>query len=949
MIRQTSLKSVLILGASLATLSAAYAKAADAPATTVASPSNASDADTVNQVVVTGFRSSLAKALNAKRSETSEIDSILAEDIGKFPDLNLAESLQRIPGVAITREGGEGRQITVRGLGPQYTRTRINGMEATASIGSPDNDGGVNRSRSFDFTVFASDLFSKLEVHKTAEGSLDEGSIGATVDLHSAQPFDYKPKTLIVSAKADYNDQASTTGPRLSAILADTSNDGKFGVLASVSYSHRKFTDNGFSTVRWDEASVLSTGGTSAKPLVGFGSVSGTNCQVYPLPAACAAADSAFHPRFPRYDLYQNDQDRLGASLSLQWRPDDHHVISADLLHSRWDATREENYIEAPGFSGTGKCTSAATCTSIANIAIVSDTINSLGVMTSGTFNGVDVRTEQRFDKMHTEFDQATLSSVDHWTSKFWTESLLGVNVSDFSNPVQTTLGWDNYNVQGFSYAFNGLSTTPTLNFGSGNLSSTGPWVLTEVRERPQTANNGFATLAETAHFDWSSNIKLSGGASYKEYEFKTSSLRLANGESVTASNAYASLRSVPLTSYGSAQSANGVSWYAPDVAAAATALGLNTSSLFALNTLSDLGNNFSIKEKDSGVFVQADFVYPLLGRDLRGNVGMRGVQTEQHSNGFEYVGGVLSPVVANHKYSEGLPSINLAWDTTDKSVLRLSAARVMTRPDLTSLVGSTSVTVSGTSYTVKTGNPNLKPFLANSYDLAYEFYPMRGAIVSLAAFRKDIISLVTTSTLNIPFTGNPFGIPDSAAAAACGTTPGCNASDTWSFSAPQNTHGGHVIGMELNYQQPFSFLPGLLRHTGLLANFTAVNSRVNYPNGSAGLVTGQLLGLSRGAANATLYYEDDKWSVRVSEAYRSKYLTKIPGQEVGTNADGFASTTNVDASIQYTVTHHLKLTFEGVNLTNQAEQEFDDTSRLMPYYVHKTGREFLLGARYQF
>ena len=940
-IRDT-LKLALSVGASMGALAVATTvAAADSGAPTAPS--------TVEEVVVTGFRSSLAKAILEKRQQTSEVDAILAEDIGKFPDLNLAESLQRIPGVAITREGGEGRQITVRGLGPQYTRTRINGMEASASIGSPDNDGGVNRSRSFDFTVFASDLFSKLEVHKTSEGDIDEGSLGATVDLHSAQPFDYKPKTLILSAKADYNDQSGSTGPRLSAIVADTSDDGKFGVLASLSYSHRKFSDNGFSTVRWDEAKVLSTGGTTAAPLVGFGSVMGTNCQVYPLPAACVAADSALHPRFPRYDLYQDDQGRLGASLSLQWRPTDQHQISFDLLHSRWDATRQEDYIEAPGFSGTGKCSSAATCTSVANIAVLADTINSLGVMTAGTFNGVDVRTEERFDKMHTEFDQATLSSVDHWTPKLWTETLVGVNASNFANPVQTTLGWDNYNVQGFSYAFNGLGGTPTLNFGSANLSATGPWVLTEVRSRPQTADNDFATVAETAHYDWSANLKFSGGASFKEYEFKTTSLRLVNGESVTATNAYASLRSLALSSYGASHTANGVTWFAPSVGSAGDPLSLESSSLFALNTLGDLGNNFSIKEKDTGAFVQGDFVYPILGRDLRGNLGMRGVETEQNSNGFEYVGGVLSPVVANRSYAEGLPSANFAWDATDKSVLRLSAARVMTRPDLTSLVGSTSVTVSGTSYSVKTGNPLLKPFLANSYDMAYEFYPMRGAILSVAVFRKDIISLVTTNTLNIPFSGNPFGVPDSAAASACGSTPGCSAAATWAFSVPTNTHGGHVIGMEVNYQQPFTFLPGFLRHTGLLANFTAVNSRVNYPNGSGGYVTGQLLGLSRGAANATLYYEDDKWSIRVSEAYRSKYLSKVPGQEVGTNADGFGGTNNVDASIQYTLTSHLKFTLEGVNLTNQAEQEFDDTSRMLPYYVHKTGREFLAGARYQF
>jgi hypothetical protein len=304
----------------------------------------------------------------------------------------------------------------------------------------------------------------------------------------------------------------------------------------------------------------------------------------------------------------------------------------------------QEDYIEAPGFSGTGKCTSAATCTSVANIAVLANTIDALGVMTAGTFNGVDVRTEERYDKMHTEFDQLTVNSVDHWSSKPVDEYLLGVNASNFANPIQTTLGWDNYNVQGFSYAYSGLGSMPTLNFGSGNLSPTGPWVLTGVRQRPQTADNSFATVAETAHYDWSSNLKFTGGASFKEYAFKTTSLRLTNGKSVGSTGAYASLRAIPLAGYGNGHIADGVTWFGPSVSAAMSALGLNTSSLFTLSTLGDLGNNFSIKEKDTGAFVQADFVYSLLGHDLRGNIGMRGVRREQHSNGYQYVGGVSEP-----------------------------------------------------------------------------------------------------------------------------------------------------------------------------------------------------------------------------------------------------------------------------------------------------------------
>ena len=167
-------------------------------------------------------------------------------------------------------------------------------------------------------------------------------------------------------------------------------------------------------------------------------------------------------------------------------------------------------------------------------------------------------------------------------------------------------------------------------------------------------------------------------------------------------------------------------------------------------------------------------------------------------------------------------------------------------------------------------------------------------------------------------------------------------------FSVPVNTSGGWVEGAEVNYQQPFTFLPGLLRHTGMLANFTYVDSSVLYPNGAL-FVKNQLLGLSKYSANGTLYYEDDRWSARVSVSYRSKYLARVPGQETGTDADGFDATVNVDASVQYTINAHLKATLEGVNLTDQYESEFNDTTKDLPYYYHHTGREVLFGVRYQY
>jgi iron complex outermembrane receptor protein len=173
-------------------------------------------------VVVTGFRASLGSAINVKRRANGVVDVIKAEDIADFPDANLAESIQRVPGVSIARDAGEGRQITVRGLGPQFTRVRINGVEGQSTASGTDSSGGANRNRAFDFNVFASELFNSITVRKTASAQTEEGSLGATVDLQTGRPFDYKGSTLVISAQQGYNDLSKSWDPRFAALASNT-------------------------------------------------------------------------------------------------------------------------------------------------------------------------------------------------------------------------------------------------------------------------------------------------------------------------------------------------------------------------------------------------------------------------------------------------------------------------------------------------------------------------------------------------------------------------------------------------------------------------------------------------------------------------------------------------------------------------------------------------------
>src|ERR1700730_10364832 len=343
------------VAAAVAAILAAHSGAARA-ADEAQGPQAAAPVISLEEVIVTGYRKSLNAALDLKRDAVGSVDQIVAEDIAAFPELNLAESIQRIPGVSIQRDAGEGRQISVRGLGPQYTRVRINGMEALTTVSTSDANGGTNRDRSFDFNVFASELFNNITVHKTSSADIDEGSLGATVDLRIARPFDYNGFTAVVGAKENYNDLAGTLMPRYSGLISDTFMNGKFGALVSVAYQKRAIVDDGSGTVRWMNGQQIQADLTKANPgsIVASPANDFTKLGAGYTGPSLAQLNAAFRPRLLRFEEFHTDEARLGITNSLQFKPTDKTLINLDSLFAQLDGTREEEQIENPSFSSTG-------------------------------------------------------------------------------------------------------------------------------------------------------------------------------------------------------------------------------------------------------------------------------------------------------------------------------------------------------------------------------------------------------------------------------------------------------------------------------------------------------------------------------------------------------------------------------------------------------------------
>ena len=942
-----SRRNRLRFGASMAVIAASLFAAGAAQA-------QDTSATEVEEIVVTGFRGSLASALAAKREETAIVDSIKAEDIADFPDANLVEAIQRIPGVSIDRDAGEGRTMTVRGLGPDFTRTRINGMEAQATAGGTDSSGGANRGRGFDFNVFASELFNSVTVRKTQSAEVEEGSLGATVDLRTTRPFDFKGMKLGGSVQYGYNDLSEEWDPRVALLYSNTFFDGKVGILGSLAYSERNLLEEGFSAVRWERAS---DNGGFQNPAA--------------LPGGAPNAANLFHPRLPRYGQLIHEQKRTGFTGAIQYRPWDSTTISYDFLYSNLDATRTENFLESLSFSRT------ASNGGKPQIDIVSAAAAN-GMLISGTFDDVDIRSEQRYDELETTFTQHTFTIEHDFSDDFSMKAFVGRAVSDFVNPIQTTVTLDRQDTDGFSYDFSGNADTPRINYGfdvtnpaNWQWRQTGTTVpRSEIRIRPGGVENVFEALQ--FDFDWRLNdtFNLKFGYNYKTYESDSFEARRADETVVPALPVGVTVANIStlLTGFGKnlgQPAGNDTAWLIPNLNAIAGLFNIYCNcdtgvpgGDFRLTSITNgnaRGSNRFIREEDRGYYMQLDFDSTLFGLDYRGNVGFRQVNTKLYAEGYSSTGGGTK-VDGYNDYDNFLPSFNLSVNATDNFIVRFGAAEVMARPQIGNglagtnyLVPTTSLAASGPNFTATIGNVKLEPFQAKTYDLSFEWYFAPESLLSVAFFKKDIDTYIQIIRQDLQYQQLTLLNPSAFAPALC--IGACTPTQVFQLTSAVNTEGGPLEGFEISYQQPFSFLPAPFDRFGIQANYTQVKSEIDYCNNALCtlVVSDDLVNLSPTAYNATLYYEDDRLSARISASYREGYLQNVPGRN-GNSLEGKKDTFNLDFASSYKVNDQISMTFEALNLTDEFNQQWvGDDNRQSTSVYHHTGTSYYFGLKYTF
>jgi TonB-dependent receptor len=391
---------------------------------------------------------------------------------------------------------------------------------------------------------------------------------------------------------------------------------------------------------------------------------------------------------------------------------------------------------------------------------------------------------------------------------------------------------------------------------------------------------------------------------------------------------------------------------------------------VFPLNSNAGYGSNGTVREDDYAGWVQANWDTEVFGMGLRGDVGVRYVQTVMNSTGSALANSVLIPQTGKNVYHDWLPALNVVLSPVDELLFRFNASYALTRPGLVGMMPIGSASVSGSNATASVGNPKTPPTRSKNLDFSAEWYYGKGSMISVAGFWKHLDNFIQTVQSSGTWDKNPYGWTAEPFVGACGGTGAdwttvtnsyCKgqgyAAMSWTFSYAKSNKGAPLYGTEINWQQQLYFLPGMFQYFGVQANYTYVQAQQTYyaaptaaaPNGVF-LMKADLNNMSRTSYNGTFYYDDDVFQARINGSFRSHYIIDA---NIATNYNNYGifvkSTFNVDASASYKLNESMMFTFDAMNLTNQASNIYADKTAQRSYQFHKTGQVFYVGAKYTY
>ncbi len=929
----------------------------------------------VERIVINGYAKSLQRSMSIKKDSSGVVDAISAEDIGKFPDENVAESLQRIAGVAISRERGEGKFVSVRGLGPAFTPVTLNGRTLTA--GRTDLAGHTSfnpvAGRSFAFNILPSSVVSGLNVYKSPSADLIEGGIGGLIDMQTVRPLNTKDGSFNFSAQAVYEDEVEKVDPRISLGYTDKFLDDTLGIHISGGYSQRSVLENRLWHWGWAPMGVDDLG-------------NGTGVDY----------DNAVYSWNATPSTLEGDFERASIVGVIQYKPSDRLDITIDALYS--DYTSNVTEIQLSHRAENGSFTGDFADPFIYQGNAFPFRMYDISVDP----NTNRITRWSSYDPNSDALKPVTMTSREE-KNKLLTETVgIGGNVL-YSGDAFTISGdiayskaestWD-MRWAGFEADFlvdwsfeDPTAQMPTINIskdpsGPGNydpnlVNDPSNWYMRGMVLRlNEVEDEEFSTKLDLDFdIDMGALTMLEVGVRYAD-RTKTSvrwgadiyngalfgSLGSELGLTVNGSNGFlnvadANIPTNPMLggNYNFVNT-NLNQWVVPNVDAIFNMFeGVSTLNVGENGQLrlDDNGNpvsvtpilsgralplqafsGFDVQEKSLAIYLKQNFELDW-DMPISGNFGVRWVQTDNTTAGQSPTENIVfegneilsdgnpQRVSVDTSYTELLPSFMGKIELTEELIARIGVGKSLTRPDLDKIGPNISVEPSNPP-TGAAGNPDLDPFTAWNYDASLEWYFSQSGYLSGGYFHKEIDGFVQSQTQrNVVLFGQTFA----------------------TFTRPENAGTASLSGFELAYQQTFDFLAEPFNGFGVQANYTHITSDTSLDEGfelSAALEKVGFQGLSENNYNAVVFYENERFSGRLSYNYRSEYFTgfNIFSPRV---QEGYGQ---LDASFSYRLTDDLELTLELVNLNKGKFEHYDNANKDFASEITQTGRKVFLGIR---
>ena len=908
-------------GSWLAGIATAFAAAFAGPAATA---QDADDEQFDEEIIVVGIRGSMQQSLERKRNADHFVDAITAEDIGAFPNQNLAEALQRVGGVAIDRKSGEGAFVSVRGLGPQFVQTTVHGrvIPSNADAGQNDGLGQANRgSRAIAFDRFQAGLVHAVEVHKSPRADHVEGGLGGFVDIQPRKPLDIGDRVWGVATNAAINELSDDTGPGYFALFSDVFSDN-LGFMISAEMDSRFNRSDILRGEHWGGIRTIPNGGSPVE---------------------------ATYLRHLVGELHTTDRDRLNVSSALQFRPNDRTEMTVDVLYTE-NSTYEEAYWQSFRLRfGEANFT---------NLQVIDD---------NGTphLASYDATGGVRLFLLNADEDMETETTNIGFNLKFQATDRLSLNFdaqfSETDSPStnrealvrndNVAASYDKFGPHGFP----SLTTTTDLSDPSQ--------VVTHIqRSQVHLVDDSQSQVRFDLTYDIDSGWLRAFQAGVRAY-------RQERGDKhrYLAARAF---RGDPVTDFGTIPfpesdflDGTDVAVYPTNIVTADLEAYYQTFFTRADEILAGgcfhTGDECSVTGFSSGRFNEdltheddGDAIYAMVtfggeigDTPVSGNVGIRYVDNSTKSEGEQAEPAIdfsdpLNPVLVqtapeflsvSHDYTETLPSLNLRFDPRDDMVIRFSWAKVMSRPSFLDL--NPRLTVQPNNLSTRGGNGMLDPTTATQVDLAFEWYFADYSIAQIGFFTKDIEAFVQPDFQDVTYPGI--------------TDPNTGLPLVLTSARPLNTGKSDLKGVELGYQTTFSQLPAPFDGLGVSANYTYIDSGSDFENNSTG-TSYSIPGLSENTINLTVFYEKGPISGRVSYNSRDDFLDAISDfQGNPTFVDEYDQW---DASFSYAINERLKVSFDAINITDESVEYYYRvlTGGAQHFRgVQNTGRRFQLGIRY--